>query len=149
MIKFAYALLLILILTTFVYSQTTVSTDITTSTTWYKSSSPYNVINNIAVAAGAVLSIQPGVRVQFNSGINMTINGVISANGNNTDSIYFTRNSSVGTWGNITINNTTFFDPSSQMSYCVVEYGGSSAINMSNSSTKLQVSNSLIRRNNY
>lgn len=61
------------------------------SGTWTTAGSPYHVTGNITVPSGQTLSIDPGVIVKFDSALGMTVNGILLANGNETDSILFTR----------------------------------------------------------
>lgn len=78
-------------------SQTNVSGNITTNTTWSKSNSPYKLTSNIGVTTGSVLTIEPGVEVIRENDYTIIINGSLIASGNSTDSIKFISNYSSAT----------------------------------------------------
>lgn len=91
------------------YSQTTVSGGIYTSTTWTKSNSPYIVTGNIVIFPAGTLNIEPGVTVKVNSYKYLEVRGKLFANGSQTDSIIFAHNSSNDTsnyWDGIKIKST-------------------------------------------
>lgn len=46
-------------------SQTNITSDITTNTTWNISGSPYIIQNSITVQNGVSLTIDPGVEIKF------------------------------------------------------------------------------------
>jgi surface antigen len=122
------------------------------SGTWTKAGSPYVVTGQVTVPAAQTLVVEPGTVVRFGLGLNMTVNGVLSAKGTGTNSILFTTVEPIparGQWGGLIFSDTSPLD-SSVLEYCTVEYGGSGntyAISMSSSSVKLRISNSLIRLN--
>ena len=58
---------------------------------WTKANSPYQVNEDITVAAGESLEIEPGVTVAFGYYRGLTINGQLLAQGTMSDSIIFTR----------------------------------------------------------
>jgi parallel beta-helix repeat protein len=63
---------------------TPVTSHIMTSTTWTKANSPYVISSDILVAKGAILTIEPGVEVQF---VSTTGGKVTAATTDNTDLI--------------------------------------------------------------
>lgn len=82
----------------------------------------YRVSSTINV--NAVLTINPGVRIEFASGASMDIEseGSIVAVGTETDSIVFTGETETpGFWDCLYINAN---NPNNELSYCVVEYAG-------------------------
>jgi hypothetical protein len=82
---------------------------INSNTLWTKTNSPYTLRSNVIVNAGAILTIEPGVSVNFN-GYNINVNGQLVANGS-TERIYFTGgtlNVGVSVAGSAYIRNTVF-----------------------------------------
>ena len=59
-------------------ASTIVSSDITTNTTWSKDQSPYVVTTDVTVQSGVVLTVEPGVEVQFEQNAGLTANGTSS-----------------------------------------------------------------------
>lgn len=86
---------------------TNVSDNIAASTEWTKDNSPYILQKDIVVSKGAVLTIDPGVEVQFvvsvatkvGSGPNLVIEGGLKAVGNVTASISFNPAATGSLWG--------------------------------------------------
>lgn len=103
---------------------TNVSGGIYSNTTWTKANSPYIVTDTIVVFPGVTLTIQPGVTVKFDSNMYIEIRqATILAMGTPTDSITFTTNSTLGTYGscaNILI--TAAPSTSSRFYYCNFSY---------------------------
>ncbi len=79
--------------------QTTVSSNIYSSTTWTASGSPYTIANNIVVFAGVTLTIDPGVVVLFDDGVSIDFRGQLIANGTSSNRIFFTSADSLPTQG--------------------------------------------------
>lgn len=105
-----------------------INSDITTNTTW-ESGKTYVISGSIGVD-GAILTIQPGVTVKFETGASLHIgyynNATLIANGTSSKPIVFTStaaNPTAGAWEGI-----TFWDNSlnSSMQYCKVQYAGKS-----------------------
>lgn len=83
------------------FAQTNVSGGIYSNTTWNVAGSPYVVTGNIVVFDNVTLTIDPGVTVKFDDGIDMEIRGTLSAIGTLADTIVFTSNSATpvrGSW---------------------------------------------------
>src|SRR6058998_1932365 len=70
--------------------------------TWTKANSPYRVVGNIQVA---VLTINPGVTVYFESNYVFEVDGFLTAVGSELEPIVFTRTNGVG-WQGIYFNNS-------------------------------------------
>ncbi|MGY5354256.1 Ig-like domain-containing protein [Wenyingzhuangia sp. IMCC45467] len=92
--KKTYLLLKLLLLIASVnFAQTNVSGGITTNTTWGLVNSPYIVTNDIVIFENKTLTIEPGVTVKFNDGVQLRVQGTIIAKGNHSNKIKFTSNS--------------------------------------------------------
>jgi hypothetical protein len=89
-------------------TQTNISGGIFSNTTWTKINSPYIVIDTVVVFPGVILTIEPGVNVQFVNSVRLEIRqATIIANGTVNDSITFTSNSGSplpGIWDGIYLN---------------------------------------------
>ncbi len=71
---------------------------ISANTLW-PSGSIIVVTSSVTVAASVTLTIEPCVRVQFNQGISLTVNGLLIAEGTPECRIVFTRNAGATSWG--------------------------------------------------
>jgi hypothetical protein len=85
-------------------STNVVSGVLTTDTTWSVENSPYHAIGEVTVAAGATLTVEPGVVVEFDTGVGLTIEGRLVAEGTESDRIGFRRAIGAGGWGRISIS---------------------------------------------
>ena len=75
------------------FSQTYVSGNIKTNTTWTKANSPYILTGPVGVPAAYTLTIEPGVTVEKTAaGQGIIINGTLQCNGMETDSVIFITN---------------------------------------------------------
>ncbi|MHB2153772.1 hypothetical protein ACX8XN_05175 [Calditrichota bacterium GD2] len=84
-------LIMMIFLATQLYSATDVKGYINQNTTWAVSGSPYNIIGNITVRNGAVLTIESGVQVKFKGNYNLYIGYNSSSLGKlNADNVTFT-----------------------------------------------------------
>jgi len=86
--------------------------------TWTKTNSPYNIFEDISIAAGKSLQINPGVTVRFMGqfGINVGEDTQLLAIGAEDDSITFCSRDTVSDWQGITFNNSGDDDI---IDYCV------------------------------
>jgi parallel beta-helix repeat protein len=88
---------------------TYVKDNIMVSTTWAQANSPYILQNDIEISKGAILTIQPGVEVQFTtpsnakvgSGSNLVVKGALKAVGSATAPIWFKPAVQGSLWGAI------------------------------------------------
>jgi parallel beta-helix repeat protein len=111
-------------------------------TTWDLAGSPYTLTGSIMVAAGATLTIEPGVEVRINAGLGIQIGspegmgpGTLVAIGTGANPIIFTSNLTSpgpGDWNSIYFTDFAVdaeytsgsYTTGSTMQHCVVEYGG-------------------------
>ncbi len=101
--------------------------------------SPFIVTGNISVPSGQTLTINSGVILKFNDGLNFTINGTLNAAGTAADSIRFTSNNSspnTGDWNGIIFSNSS----AGSIKYAIVEFA-SQGITSSTSSPTISHSN--------
>lgn len=113
-----------------VVCKTTVPAGLVVNTTWTKANSPYCVIGDIQVS---LLTIEPGVEVYLDPGVNISVLSTITAVGTRAEPILFTaRNQDpLERWGHIEFTDT---QPGSEFAHCVFEYAGDSAMVIVNSS---------------
>lgn len=74
---------------------------INSNATWTLENSPYIVTEDVVVDSGVILTIEPGVTVEFTSNTTLIIDGGLTAQGNSTHMIIFTSYSSTpapGDW---------------------------------------------------
>ncbi|WP_426166046.1 hypothetical protein [Pseudoduganella sp. R-34] len=118
-----------LLLTGLAHAQTTVSEPIRTNQTWSASGSPYIVDADVAIEAGAVLTIQPGVTVRMGVNANLVVsNGTLRAEGSAATPIVLTASSdipggspSAGAWGNLSFQEGT--STATRLEWVQVNYG--------------------------
>jgi uncharacterized repeat protein (TIGR01451 family) len=80
---------------------------INTHVTWTKANSPYVLSGRVEIAAGGLLTIEPGVTVQSpenSGGLFIQSGGQVSALGSTTDPIYFTAVDLTKPWDSIIVN---------------------------------------------
>jgi len=119
--KILTTLIFITAISTGIIAQTQVSGN--QSGTWSASNSPYQVIGEIIVPSGQILTIEAGVEVNFQSHYKFTVQGNLQALGTETDSIFFTTDDQETGWGGIRFDES---DGISNLSYCRIEYGKTS-----------------------
>jgi hypothetical protein len=96
---------------------------ISTDTIW-ASGSHYTITSAVNIATGATLTIQPGAKVCFNTGIGMTVanGGRLLAAGTSNAPILFTRSATNSTtWTGLTINGGVG-SPETRISYARFEF---------------------------
>ena len=87
---------------------TEISGSITDDTLLEAAAGPYIVTSDIVIASGAVLTIEPGTTMMFNSGAGITVNGTIVAEGTEYSHISMIPNPASATrWNGIDIADTT------------------------------------------
>jgi hypothetical protein len=102
---------------------------INSNTTWRAVDSPITIVGNIIVNPGVTLTIEPGVRVLFNSGTSFNVAGQLLAEGTPTNRIVFTRApANPGTWDGIIISGAC--SPESRLRYAHVEFNSGTAISV-------------------
>ena len=126
-------LLSILVIGNLVNGQTTIEDGEEVSGSWIVANSPYNILGEAIVPQGSTLTIEAGVEVKFKTGdiYNyensnfdlgfLRVNGKLVAQGDETNTILFTRSEVDGNWGLIYFSETS--DPTSIFEYCQFEYG--------------------------
>ena len=108
---------------------TAVAGDITANTVWTEANSPYLISSDIAIAAGATLSIEPGVKIEFAAGqgetefggYTLTVSGELDARGSSANHIIFTSGAAdpaPGDWGAIEAVNGGTLD----LEYAEIHY---------------------------
>lgn len=107
---------------------TTVDRDIEQDTTWTKAGSPYTVVNNVTVRAGAKLTIQPGVTVIVSNpqgfAIPLAVQGTLIAQGTAAEPILFTGGTKTpGSWGGLIVGNSEQQPAQITLDYVTIEYG--------------------------
>ncbi|MFA5060279.1 MAG: FlgD immunoglobulin-like domain containing protein [Candidatus Omnitrophota bacterium] len=152
------SLLLLTLVSSPLFADTIISSNIAGNTTWTLANSPYIVTGDIQVAyegpwywgARAVLTIQPGVLVKFEPGAGLVIGngaaGGLQAVGTTEQPITFTSNAATpapGDWKGIYFHNNTV---QTNLDHTIVEYGGhTNNANLYFEGTSPPVINSTIR----
>ncbi|MEL0454836.1 right-handed parallel beta-helix repeat-containing protein [Flavobacteriaceae bacterium SZ-1-7] len=135
----------------YIHSQTNIPGGLVEGT-WTKSNSPYIIEGAILVADTKSLTIEPGVKVEFQGDYKFSVLGQLIAIGTVNDTITFTAsNPSLG-WLGVRFENTSSTNDTSSFSYCKFEYGKANWPSPLNSGgaffiegySKVNISNSLI-----
>jgi hypothetical protein len=113
--------------------------------TWVPDLSPYRVIGAASVAAGEILTIEPGVDVLFDEAVPLKIHGRLVAIGTLEDSIRFAPGNAA-TWDGLRIDS----GDSSTISFGVITGGktpSGGGLHVTGTNTRVRISNSSIRGN--
>lgn len=108
-----FLLLSAIFLPSFLLSQTMVSGNISSNTTWNVAGSPYIVTGNVIVDPMVILTIRPGVIVRFDGGTRMGVRGFLRAAGQDTARIRFIANdtsATAGFWRGIIVSGAVQMD---------------------------------------
>lgn len=91
------------------------------SGSWTADSNPYQIVGDILVPSGSVLTIEAGVMVQAMGNFRINVEGSIQAVGTETDSIYFMNAQQPPTnlWKGLRLDNDTAV---SNFTHCYIEY---------------------------
>lgn len=118
--------IIFLIVLNFFSSSTFSQTNIpggTVSGAWTKANSPYLIQGPIMVEDGQTLSIEPGVRVEFQGVYKFLILGRLLAIGTKTDTIVFTATNITSGWKGIRFDFTPSTNDTTKIIYCKIQHG--------------------------
>jgi len=121
-----------------VHAQTWVEGHIPSDTTWRVADSPYRAVNDVIVDPGVLLTIEPGVEVQFADGFSLIVEGSLNAVGTYDNPIVFTSSRlspSPGAWN--TIHSKGNSSEQFSLRHTKVEYAIHGATVESNGSTTI------------
>ena len=104
-----------------VYSQTIIPGG-PISGTWTVDGEPYLIEGETTIENGTTLTIEAGVRVEWQGSFSMWVEGQIVAIGTETDSIIFTAADPVTRWEGVRFDSTLVTNDTSRFEYCVFEY---------------------------
>lgn len=93
------------------------------SGTWTLAGSPYLIQGAIMIANDSILTIDPGVTVNFQGSYLFLVLGRLNAVGSMQDSILFTASNTTTGWLGIRFDNTESSNDTSKIYYCKLEYG--------------------------
>jgi len=109
----------------------TIISEGTVSGNWTVLESPYLIEGNITITDDSVLTIEPGVKVEFQGHYELNVHGVLLAVGTETDTISFTINdttgfsdidTTLGGWNGINFRAVLPQNDTSKIKYCKIEY---------------------------
>ncbi|MBD3239058.1 MAG: hypothetical protein GF331_00625, partial [Chitinivibrionales bacterium] len=102
---------------------------ITNDTTWSPGCTVLVAYEDVTIAEGATLTIEPGVVVDFTWPQAIRVQGRLLAEGTPTDTIRFLVSDTSGeAWGGIRFDSTSASNDSSIISYCALSNGGGAPI---------------------
>ena len=105
-----------------------VSGTLPADTTWTPAAGPYNITANLTIPAGRTLTINPGTTIYVASGVSITVNGTLAADGTETQRIRFSRTPGTSTsWSGLVFNGS---NSGSSLSYVDFENANSSGHNI-------------------
>lgn len=93
---------------------------------WNLAGSPYQIQGSIIIENDSVLTVHPGVVVNFDGACFLQVNGRLNATGTMHDSIFFTTSDTTKGWQGIRFDNTATSNDTSRISFCRFEYGKAS-----------------------
>jgi hypothetical protein len=93
------------------------------SGTWTAEGSPYLVMGETAIPDDSTLTIEPGVRVEWQGSYCLSVQGRILALGTETDSIRFTAADTDTGWRSIQFKQTPLANDTSRFVFCAFSYG--------------------------
>jgi len=103
---------------------------------WIQEGNPFVVVGNLMVSENSSLTIQPGGQIEFTEGYGLTVNGELSARGDEVSPIRFTSSSinpAPGAWNNIHFTDISVdasylpdgsYSRGSIIDHAIIEYGG-------------------------
>ncbi|MCE7985885.1 MAG: hypothetical protein DYG89_32300 [Caldilinea sp. CFX5] len=118
----------ILPLTTAAEAQSTpVCGSLAVDTTWQRANSPYLVCNaGVTVAAGATLTVEPGVEVQVTANGSINVKGTLVADGAPTLPITITGVvKNAGSWLGVRVSGSGGVTATAHLNHVLLEFGGS------------------------
>lgn len=132
--------------------QVTAQTEITggnifTNETWNLAGSPYIIKANTVLFSGKTLTIEPGVTVKFDNGVDLNIQGTLIAQGTENDSIIFTSNNPnpmKSSWKEILID----FNAKFIFEYVSFNYS-TNGVKVGHTSSESYIKHSNFRHNHY
>lgn len=131
---------------------TTVTGVIGVDTTWTLAQSPYRVAANdsVVVANGVVLTIEPGVVVEFEQSAHLQIQGTLRANGTAAQQIVFTGvTKTPGFWDGLIVWGTTPDRRAvADLTHTIIEYGGIETGPTPSGVSNLEIGNADVTANN-
>lgn len=107
-----------LIFFNFVGKSQTVINSGNVSGNWYRENSPYLISGDIIIPVDSMLEIEAGVKIEFTGDYGLDIKGVIQANGNKADSIWFTSSEGL-TWKGLSFTSSS--SSVSNIKYSIIE----------------------------
>ncbi|WP_396613574.1 right-handed parallel beta-helix repeat-containing protein (plasmid) [Haloferax sp. S1W] len=124
---------------------TFVESDITTDATWTPDGGPYRIIQDIHIAPGATLTIQPGTDIQLAEQITLSVDGSLYANGTDDRPVTISRTDGAAPdrrWASIRYNGT---DTSRLVVHNTTLEGGTSGITVDSSDGTIRVVDSTLQ----